>query len=311
MRRVAALVLLASSLLGAAAAAEQPNFTRREVIYGRTYGTALTMDVFTPKKDANGAGIIFVVSGGWYSSHESISPGLARPFLERGYTVFAVVHGSNPKFAIPEILQDLNRAVRFIRHNAKEYGIDPGRLGIVGGSAGGHLSLMQGCGGDAGNPRAGDPVDRESSRVAAVAAFYPPTDFLNWGEKGKRMVGEAPPLHLKGAFDFREFDRKTGALEPITDEAKVKEILQKISPINHVGKNNPPTLIIHGDKDELVPLQQAETMTAKLKEAGVTAQLIVKKGGRHDGALVVEYMPKVLDWFDKHLARKETRSGER
>src|SRR5207245_7185856 len=117
------------------------------VIYGRKYGTALTMDVFTPKTDANGAAIIFVVSGGFYSSHDAINVNAVKPFLRRGYTVFAVVHGSQPRFQVPEIVQDMNRAVRFMRFHAKEYGVDPTRFGVTGASAGGHLSLMLGTAG--------------------------------------------------------------------------------------------------------------------------------------------------------------------
>ncbi len=306
MRRTCLAVLLASSLFGpplAARADDKPAFARQEVIYGRKYGTALTMDVFTPTKDANGAGIVVAVSGGWYSSHDNVNPGLAEPYLRRGYAVFAVVHGSNPKFAIPEILDDMNRAVRFIRTKAKDYGVDGGRLGITGGSAGGHLSLMQGCAGDLGNPKAKDPIDRASSRVQAVACFYPPTDFLNWGEPGKVMLGRHPIIPIAGAFDFRRLDPKIGAFVTITDEEEIKKIGRKISPITHVSKDDPPTLIVHGTKDELVPLQQAETMVAKLKEAGVTAELIVKEDGKHDGVIVKENMPRVLDWFDKHLAK--------
>src|SRR5262249_479520 len=132
----------------ARAPAAEPSFTRQQdVIYGRKFGTALTMDVFTPKENANGAGVVWVVSGGWFSAHELINQEL--PFspinelVKRGYTVFAVVHGSQPKFTIPEVLEDMHRAVRFIRHHAPEYKIDPDRIGITGGSAGGHLSLMQ------------------------------------------------------------------------------------------------------------------------------------------------------------------------
>ena len=154
------------------------------MIYGRKYGTALTMDVFTPKQGANGAAVIFAVSGGWFSAHEAISLTFCREFLKRGYTVFAVVHGSQPKYTIPEIIEDMNRAVRFIRYHAADYGIDPNRIGITGGSAGGHLSLMKGAAGTDGDPKAKDPVDRVSSRVQAVACFFPPTDFLNYGEKG-------------------------------------------------------------------------------------------------------------------------------
>src|SRR5258708_9655889 len=102
--------------------AGEKNFTRvGDVVYGRKDGTALTMDVFVPKKNANGAAVIWVISGGWFSSHAGINPGSAQPFLERGYTVFAVVHGSQPRFTIPEILQDMHRSVRYIRTNADKY----------------------------------------------------------------------------------------------------------------------------------------------------------------------------------------------
>src|SRR5262249_1610582 len=105
--------LLAGAL--SARAADESRFTRtQDVIYGRKHGTALTVDVFTPKK-ANGVGIIFVVSGGWFSAHEAISLLFVNELLNRGYTVFAVVHGSQPKFTIPEILQDMHRAVRYVR----------------------------------------------------------------------------------------------------------------------------------------------------------------------------------------------------
>jgi len=157
-------------------------FTRTEdVIYGHKGGVALTLDLFQPEKP-NGIGIIFVVSGGWFSSREAIYPAAYQPLLDRGYTVFAVVHGSQPKYTIPEIMQDMHRAVRFIRYNAARYGINPDKLGVIGGSAGGHLSLILGTGAGAGtNSNAKDPVDRVSSAVQCVVAFFPPTDFLNYG----------------------------------------------------------------------------------------------------------------------------------
>jgi acetyl esterase/lipase len=293
-------------------AADEPTYNRQEVTYGRKFGTALTMDVFAPKKDANRAGVIFVVSGGWYSDHNGIGgaiPLYIQPLIDKGYTVFAVVHGSNPKFAIPEILDDMHRSIRFIRHNAKDYGIDPDRLGVTGGSAGGHLSLMLGCAPRDGDPKAADPIDRESSRLQAVVAFYPPTDFLNWGEKGKVMLGSHPIVPVKGAFQFSHLDPKTNSFDLITDEAKREEIGREISPITHVAKDNPPTLVVHGDKDALVPLQQAETLQAKEKEVGATFELIVKAGGGHDGILVKEHLPQAIEWFDKYLAKKETAAA--
>jgi acetyl esterase/lipase len=292
-----------------APAADGPAFTRREdVVYGRKYGTALTMDVFTPKAGANGAAAILVVSGGWFSAHEAIggaAPVFIAPLVQRGYTVFAVVHGSQPKFTIPEIIRDMNRAVRFIRHHAKDYAIDPQRIGIYGGSAGGHLSLMQGLAGDKGDPKARDPVERESSRVQAVACFFPPTDFLNYGREGEIALGRGVLSGFKAPFDFHELDKKTNAFVPVTDEAKILEIGRQISPINHVSADDPPTLIIHGDADKLVPIQQAEVLVKKLKEASVEAKLVTKPGAGHGWADIGKDTALIADWFDAHLKKKE------
>jgi acetyl esterase/lipase len=286
-------------------AADEPNYARQEdVIYGRKYGTALTLDVFTPRKDANGAAIIIVVSGGWFSSHEGISAEFVKPFVARGYTVFTVVHGSQPKFTIPEILEDMNRAVRFIRYHAKDYKIDPDRIGITGSSAGGHLSLMQGTHGDKGNAEAKDPIDKMSSRVQAVACFFPPTDFLNYGEKGKDAIGRGKLADLRAPFDFKEFDDKKKCFVSIADEDKIMELGKKISPFYHVSPDSAPTLIVHGDADKRVPIQQAESIVEKLKAEKVPAELIVKKGAGHGWPDWEKDLPSFADWFDKYLVKK-------
>jgi acetyl esterase/lipase len=288
--------------------AQAPVFTHTEdVIYARKFGTALTMDVFTPKKNANGAAVVLVVSGGWFSDHGTIPFVMTHSgneFVKHGYTVFAVVHGSQPRFIIPEAIADLNRAVRFIRYHAKEYKIDPDRIGITGGSAGGHLSLMQGTAGDLGDPKAKDPVDRASSRVQAVACFFPPTDFLNYGGVGKYAFAlDGVLANYRVAVDVREFDPKTKRLEHVTDEKKALELARTISPITHVSSDDPPTLIIHGDADKLVPIEQAEAIVAKLKEAGVPAKLMVKKDAGHGWAGMDKDVPALVDWFDKYLKR--------
>lgn len=277
---------------------------REDVIYGRKYGVALTMDVLTPKNNANGLGVIWAVSGGWVSSHASISPRMLAFLTDRGYTVFAVCHGCQPKFSIPEILQDMHRAVRFIRFHAKEYGIDPDRIGICGASAGGHLSLMQGVAGAEGDPRAKDPIDRVSSRVQAVACFFPPTDFLNYGKEGLDAIGRNTLAAYAGAFDFRELDRAHSKLVPVTDEAKIRELGKQVSPITHVTPQAPPTLIIHGDKDFLVPIQQAQTFIDKLKEAKVECKLVVKPGAAHGWPDFGKDLALLREWFDQHLQKK-------
>jgi acetyl esterase/lipase len=286
------------------ACAQDASFTRTEdVIYGRKFGTALTMDVFRPR-DANGAAVIWVVSGGFRSAKAAINPALAKPFLARGYTVFAVVHGSQPRYQIPEIIEDMNRSVRFIRYHAKEYGIDPHRIGVTGASAGGHLSLILGTAGDKGDPSAPDPVDRESSRVQAVACFFPPTDFLNYGGPGKEFIhatDHKPPF--RASFDYRELDKSKMIWERITDEDRLRRIARDISPIYHISPDDPPTLILHGDKDALVPLQQSETFVARLKEAGVEAKLVVKPGGGHGWPGLLKDADKFVAWFDQHLKK--------
>jgi acetyl esterase/lipase len=301
---VARVLMLAVWLVGCAPswAAEEPSSTRQEdVIYGRKDGMALTMDVLKPKKNANGAAVIWVVSGGWFSSHEGVRPAFVAELLNRGYTVFAVVHGSQPRYTIPDAVADLHRSVRYIRCHAKEFGIDPQRLGITGGSAGGHLSLMQGTAGEPGNLLSLDPVERTSSRVQAVACFYPPTDFLNYGKPGNVALGTGILVNFRAPFEFRELDKKTRCYVPITDKDRVLQIGRQISPITHVSKDDPPTLIIHGDADTLVPIQQAQLIVAKFKEVGAPAELIVKPRAGHGWADLASDMAKIADWFDKHL----------
>jgi acetyl esterase/lipase len=288
-----------------ASSAAGPAFERKEdVIYGRKFGTALTMDVFTPKKDAKGIGVVLVVSGGFISSHERILPAFIQPLTDRGYTVFAVVHGSQPRYTVPEIVQDMNRAVRFIRYHAKDYGIDPDRIGITGASAGGHLSLMLGTAGDNGTANASDPIDRVSSRVQAVACFFPATDFLNYGKAGDAKIhatDHAPPY--RAAFDYRELDKKSMLWVPITDPNRLEEIARQISPVTHVTPDDPPTLIIHGDADRLVPLQQSELIVEKLKKAGVETNLVIKKGAGHGWLGLNKDISQLADWFDKYLTK--------
>lgn len=301
--------------LGAAVFADPRPYTRRhDVIYGHKSGVALTMDVFTPRKGGNGAAIVALVSGGWFSDQATIdSPRFSYIIdasVKRGYTVFAVCHGSQPLFTVPEAVADVNRAVRYIRYHAREFGIDPQRIGVTGGSAGGHLSLMIGTAGTTGKPKAADPVERVSSRVQAVACFFPPTDFLNWGKDGGVLDRQHMDRRFKAAVDFQIFNRDEGIFHRVTDEKKVQELLCEISPISHVSHDDPPTLIIHGDKDKLVPLQQSERMVAKLKEAGVPVNLIVKKDCGHGWITILKDTETLADWFDRYLKNEPQKAAE-
>ena len=293
---ISGLILCVATLFAA-----DDDFTRREdVIYGRKFGTALVMDVFTPKEKANRAGVIWVASGGWFSAREAINVDFLRELLARGYTVFAVVHGSQPKYTIPEAVADMNLAVRYIRAHAAEFKIEPGRIGVTGGSAGGHLSLMLGTAGDAGDPKAKDDVGRTSSRVQAVACFFPPTDFLNYGTPGFAWLNRGPKDAFQAPFDFHVWNPDLKRFDVVDEEARVK-IAREVSPVYHVTADDPPTLIIHGDKDILVPIQQSHLIVAKLKEAGVPCELVVKTGEAHGWRAWQDDMRTVADWFDKYL----------
>jgi acetyl esterase/lipase len=242
-------------------AADAPSGFERtmDVVYARRDGVALTLDVFRPKSP-NGAGIIQVISGGYLSAHEHIDPSLFRPLFERGYTVFAVLPGSRPAYQVPDIQANLNRAVRFVRHNAARFEISPDRIGIMGSSAGGNLALLVATAGTEGDTKAKDPVDRESSRVQAAAVFFPLTDFLNWGKPGEEHIGtHGHPPPFRAAFDYREMVTATGLEERITDPDRLREITRSISPIYSISSDDPPILIMHGDKDFFVPMYQSET----------------------------------------------------
>ncbi len=294
------LMFLAGLSVKSVTAQSVPGYRRTEdVIYGRKAGMALTMDVFQPTVP-NGYGVIFVVDGGWFSSHDpapgkpSVQPDSYKNLLGRGYTVFAVVPSSQPEFTIPDIISDLRRAVRYIRYNAEQYGIKPDHLGIVGISAGGHLTLMIATQAAKGDPNAKDPVERVDSSVQAVVCFFPPTDFLNWGGLGIDGVGQASMSTLHAAFG------------PRADTATGRQALGKeISPIYYITAQLPPTLIIHGDADQIVPVQQSESFVDRALQAGApVVRLIVQKGKGHGWEGFwdsKEDTDLYLAWFDRYL----------
>jgi acetyl esterase/lipase len=290
------LLVLVLAVVAAGAAPAQDNSAEptrvRDVIYGKKGGVALTMDVFKPAKP-NGIGVLWMVSGGWYSSHDAISPDMARVFTKRGQTVFAIVHGSQPKYSILEIVQDIDRATRFVRTNAAQYGVDPERLCIAGGSAGGHLSLMQGARGKDGDSQAKDPVDRASSKIRAVACFFPPTDFLNYAEANRNALGVEELKPFRPAFG-----------PYVVGSPEMERLAREESPIYFVTKAMPPTLIIHGDADKLVPIQQAELMMAKLKELNVPHELVVRPGQGHGWPTLGADVDLLAAWFEKHAGAK-------
>jgi acetyl esterase/lipase len=267
-----------------------------DVVYGHKDGMALTFDILTPS-DPNGAAVMWLQSGGWYSNwmEPEILVLASAGMLNEGYTVFIVRHGSAPRYQVPDAVADVQRCVRFIRMNAAEYGIDPERIGVLGGSAGGHLTLMLAVTGDDGDPGNVDPILRESSRVACGVSLYPPTDLRGWTTDPPEVIAAIPTLEPPLDFDA--------------------ELEDDVSPILHVTEDDAPVIIIHGDLDELVPISHANNIMPVLEEAGVECELVVIEGAAHgfDQQQNEEIVgPAMMRWFNAHLASdsEETLENE-
>ena len=225
-----------------------------DVIYGHHDGMANIYDVIKPA-NANGSAVLYMVSGGWYSRWAPAEARVNqfRDLLDAGITVIPIHHGSAPRFKVPEAHADVKRALRHVSKNASTYGLDPSRLGVFGGSAGGHLTLMLALNGDDGDASAEDPVERGASRIKAAVAYYPPVDI-------RPITG---PNDRFPALDFPN------------------EQAADISPILFVDANDPPTLIVHGDADELVDISSGQSIHDALSAAGVDTEMVIIAGGDH------------------------------
>lgn len=256
-----------------------------DVVYGHKHGMALTLDVLRPREKLNGAGLLFILSGGWVSAWappaqvRAYFNGFLGPLLEEGYSVFLVRHGSSPKYKIPEIIGDVRRSVRYIRHHAKDLRVDAGRLGVFGGSAGGHLTLILATTGDDGDENARDEVLRESSRVAAAMAYMAPSDLRPW----------VPPPKSLERFPALDFDPKRSA---------------ECSPLLQVTPDDAATLLVHGDADRLVPVDHSRKMHAELEKREVACRLEELTGVGHElGPRVQKRLGELMvEWFGKRLA---------
>jgi acetyl esterase/lipase len=275
----------------------------RNVVFGMVSGGALLMDVYRPAQP-NGYAVVHITGSGW---HTSLAPGAVQqkasaqvkvfglPLVEAGYTVFAVNHRTAPSHKYPAQLEDVQRAVRFIRHNAARWDVNPDRIGGVGGSSGGHLTAMLGLQDGKGDPDDPDPVNRESAKLQCMLPWAPPVDLpaMN-GQYGNPTFASWLGMRLMAN------DPKTSAQYKLYRDA---------SPIQYVSADDPPTLIIHGDADESVPLAQSEALAAKLRALDIPVEVIVVPGGGHGAqfpgkrADSPDYISAMVRWFDKHLKR--------
>jgi len=215
----------------------------RNVVYGMVSGLALVMDVYRPLQP-NGYGVVHINGSGWhaplaYHIDALKDAPMGMPYIEAlangGYTVFSLNHRQAPRFKYPAAVEDVQRAVRFVRRHASQWGIRPDRIGANGGSSGGHLVSMLGTLPGDGDPIDPDPINGESARVQCVVARAAITDMASCqGYAVEAMITDFMSMMLS---------RREGAPPQPLEEATYKDA----SPINHVSNASAPFLLIHGD----------------------------------------------------------------
>lgn len=265
----------------------------RDVVFGQAGEVVLKLDIFSPTNEGQAFPVVmYVHGGGWKMGSKSMLSMIQGPaeLLRRGFAVVAINYRLGPDHKFPAMLEDAKCAVRFLRSHAKEFNLDPDHIGAMGDSAGGHLAALLGLT----DSRAGfDGTGGWSnvpSRVQAVVDFYGPTDF----SAHTKPAGKFERLLLRDGFGA------TGPDDPI---------LQRASPITYVSTNAPPFLILHGDHDSLVSIQQSQELHAKLKAAGTSSTFVVITNFSHGftplglkASPTFEELAKlVADFFDQNL----------
>jgi acetyl esterase/lipase len=279
-----------------------------DVVYDHRDGAALVLDVLIPAKQ-NGIAVFRLVSGGWMSFNAAnYQADDFKAFTDKGITVFLVSHGSKPRYKVPEIIDQLQRAIRYVRYNAKTFGVDPDRFGVMGASSGGHLSLSLAVfGKDAisesdyrlahslQNSDVVDPADLVSSKVQAVACFFPPANLVSYNHPDSTFADFHNVSVFVDAFGITKD----------TPKEQQKEIFRQSSPCFFVNQTTPPILIFQGTKDLLVPYSQAVSFIEKLKENSVPCKLVTKAGAAHGWPYNKADDEEMIKWFEKYLPKSK------
>jgi acetyl esterase/lipase len=243
------------------------------------------LDIYLPEKKYSKPVpvIVWVHGGAWQAGNKKNCR--SRVFLKSGFAAVSINYRLSQHAIFPAQIEDCKAAIRYLRANAKKYNIDPERIGVWGSSAGGHLAAMLGTTSDIKDFDTGPNVDVSSS-VQAVCDFFGPTDFTKMNDFESSMNHDAansPESLLVG-----------GAIQENKDACK------RVNPITYVSRDDPPFLIVHGDKDPLVPHNQSELLYDALKKANVDVKFHTVKGGGH-GFRDAQVNRMVWEFFNKHL----------
>lgn len=292
--RIVALVFLAAvasscGLLGPPRWVTHPDGVRidRDIVFAEVDGDELMLDLYVPE-DAKGPlpTLVWIFGGGWrIGDRRKI---VIAPIATRGYIVASIDYRLSGDAIFPAQIHDCKAAIRFLRKNAKRFGIDPDRIAVCGPSAGGHLAALVGTVNN--NPRLEGAVGTTgvSSRVKAVVAFFPPTEL--------KSLYEAD-------VDFRMYYVIRKLLDGKPEEKP--ELVALASPVTHVSRDDPPFLFVHGGEDDLVPASQSQLMHDALQAAGIESELrLLPEAGHGNSVLAREDVQAWVNAFlDRHLKR--------
>ena len=269
--------LLTGILIALFAAAPLGAAVKTDVVYGKAADVDLKLDFAQPDGPGPFPTVICVHGGAWMTGSKSGWVPVMMLLNQNGYAAAAVDYRFAPANKYPAQIDDVRTAVRYLRAHAAELKIDPTRLAIAGDSAGGHLALMFGLQ----NPEDG---------VRAIINLYGPSDMTRWQAtpEGEKALGMDSGKLLELVFGTQ-------------DRASAE--LKNASPINFVVKGRPAVLILHGDADPIVKVEQAQWLHEALNKAGVTEKLVVLKGASHgfQGADLQTAIAAVLEFLSAHL----------
>lgn len=259
----------------------------KDIAYGQE-SRAQKCDVLKSKEGTAGPAplVLFIHGGGWKSGDKAPFPPLLKTLAEQGFVCATVNYRLSGEAKFPAAVEDCKRALRFLRANSHTYGLDPKRVGVWGTSAGGHLAALLGTSGGQGSFAATGPHTNESDRVQAVCDFFGPTDF-------QKMKGHPSKIdHMGERSPEAEF--LGGAVESVPD------VVRRANPLTYIGPNTPPFLIMHGNQDEVVPMNQSQILFEALQKNAVSSRLIVVTNGGH-GFSGPEIDREVVSFFKQTL----------
>ncbi len=258
-----------------------------DIEYARAGDVSLKLDLYLPKTPSATPRpcVVWIHGGGWQSGNKSSGAQRVGAFAASGdYVAASVGYRLTDVASWPAQIHDCKAAIRYLRANAAQYGIDPDRIGIWGSSAGGHLVSLLGTSGDVAELEGELGVTGVSSRVHCVVDYCGPSDFVTFAKLAPRDFHEGGPVFKLFGGAVRDHEAMATAASPIT----------------HVTKDDPPFLIVHGTKDELVPLDQAQLFYEAQTKAGMDSTMITIDGGGH-GIGGTEIDRRVKAFFAKHL----------